>query len=406
MLSDQKSKSSTNLFGSSDVWSGKSANQSQSPASHSGFSSFFGLGDRDDANTTGKGTGAPSAAMAGNMASNSLFESLGQWAEGIKRKITGGDSSTEKPPEQPQLDPQQKAEQEAKERKRKEGEAFSDRDAKRGRIEMELRAKKDPQAKEKAAGKMISDGYVDDAHIGDIPKKDPEAKVGNLGNKDEKIEYLKTLTQQDSSDPTKQDNKNYCGPTTMIAAAMYLDGPKGLNPLIEKMHKDVDSIYGKKNAAGSEFNGKLSEIQKKIADGELTNKDVDKLKEMLYSTMHGKQLVDKRLTDTDQVKDGIHEKIMRDYLIDTGMMDKMKKNNMSIRNIDNDGDADVNHYFLRIGNEKSKTLNPIVYDPYARKDGQVIDGQNQNQADIVSDYHNAAYHDMGFEDPAAKSDKK
>ena len=36
-----------------------------------------------------------------------------------------------------------------------------------------------------------------------------------------------------------------------------------------------------------------------------------------------------------------------DYLIDTGMMDKMKKNNMSIRNIDNDGDADVNHYFLR-----------------------------------------------------------
>jgi len=400
---DQKNRNDANAVGSNrdSLWQGKPSDQAQNVANRPGLSSFWGSGDRDAASAAGANQSKNEYSTSASASSNFAGDLFAGFVESIKRMASGGNPDPQTPVEAPKVDPQVKAANDEKAKIRKANEQRDQRDQRRSVRGMDLRA--DPQMKQKISTEMIQSEYVKDADLKDLPKKDPTSKVGNMGTKDEKIEYLKTLTQQDSSDPAKEANKDYCGPTTMIAAAMYLDGPKGLSPLLNKMQNDVKKWKDPEEQA--KYTIKMKEIQEKINSNELTNGDVDTMKSLLYGTMHAKQELDPKLTEKQQMATGVHEKIMREYLVESGMLERMKKEKMSIRNIDNDGDGEVNHYFMRIGNE-SAGLNPIIYDPYARKNGQTIDG-NSPESDQVQDYHGLPYHDLGFEEvPQASTPRK
>jgi hypothetical protein len=112
----------------------------------------------------------------------------------------------------------------------------------------------------------------------------------------------------------------------------------------------------------------------------------------MYNSMHKQQELDQSLSKEDRQGPGLHEQVMKDYLDATGMNQRMAKQNLDVRNIDNDGDGTRNHYFFRIG-PTGDQKNATVYDPYARKGGQVV-----TEADQVSDYQKTNWATLHYQD--------
>jgi hypothetical protein len=71
-----------------------------------------------------------------------------------------------------------------------------------------------------------------------------------------------------------------------------------------------------------------------------------------------------------------------------------EKNEMSVNLIDNDGERDssgnvgAEHFVLQVGREGAE--GEMIYDPLARRDGQVITRDHQ-----LADYHNARNSQVG-----------
>lgn len=363
------------------------------------------------------GAAAPPNAAGGKGTFSSIPEAsskalFGHWGDSFTNLFGFGssDQKSDKPAEPPKEDPQKAAEDAKKAEERKLREELERRNQKRDSYASQARQDADKEYKEAkdeydrkpeyekngtpvpvkkgtdevnkiAQAKMVGSEYVTDPK--NIEPQDPNAKVGNLANTDEKLKFLKTFRQQDADDPTKKDNENYCGPTTIIAAAICADGAKGLSPLIVQMQKDSANTFKGDKKKMEQFKASMKDIQTRIDKNELTNEDMDVLKEQLYNTMHSKQVSDKQLGKWDRENASIHEKTMQDYLKVTKLDKRMAETNISIKNIDNDGDLKSNHYVLR--------MKEGVYDPYARKDGQLV-----TLADQVRDYDGTEQADLRY----------
>lgn len=206
--------------------------------------------------------------------------------------------------------------------------------------------------------------------------KDPDKPVGNLDTKEDRLKFLQGFTQNDPKDPKSE---HYCGPTALMAAAMVDKGQQGLTPMVAQMQAEAvaKAAADPNNKDSAEQVKRFQQLQDKINKNELTNSDMQFMQKNLYDQL---QSIQAKQVDKDGKPiahdDGINQKTMETYLSSNkGMRDAMLNNNTHLALIDSDGDGKRNHWVLDLQGEKA------VYDPYARKDGQVV-----TAADQVDDY--------------------
>jgi hypothetical protein len=247
------------------------------------------------------------------------------------------------------------------------------------------------QVTERVHGKMLGDEYIKDPQ--EKRDVDPNEKIGLLQSKEDKIKFLSKFTQGDSIEKDKKENEAYCGPTSIIAAAVYVDGAKGLKPIIAQMQKDLAKTYKGSPDQIKVFNTQIKSMSGRIDKGEITNEDLDRLKEHLYNSMHAKQSVDKGLTETQQKDSGTNAKTMREYMKSMGLDKKLEANHMTMMNVDNDGDGVQNHYVLDIetAGATKDSVEHQIYDPYARKTGQLV-----TEVDQVDDYRSTSWGNVAY----------
>lgn len=216
------------------------------------------------------------------------------------------------------------------------------------------------------AGFRIGQGY------------DPEGRFVNgdqkvaLNTPEERLAAINGLTQNDETG----QGQDRCGATSLLAAAMVGGGNDGVKSLI-------DILEGGEISKGSRK--ELDAIKKRIAKGEqLSMADIQAVQEGLHSHLRKQQK--EQIAGEDD--GGVDGKIIQNFISDNESMKKIFKDyDMSIDRIDNDGDDKGNHFVLNLGTPRKDGSK--VYDPFARKGGQVI-----SDKDTLNDYDLARKHSL------------
>ncbi len=242
---------------------------------------------------------------------------------------------------------------------------------------------------QKAAGKDLHDRQGTSDVIDDKKDKsfDPKQKIGDLSKMTEaqRLAAINKMTQNDPSDP---QSGNKCGPTALLAAAMVKGGNAGVQALIDKMKSDdLAQNPGSKAddidipAGNPDNQAKLKALQAKLNDpkaGGLTQADLKALQTSLYDDMQKQQGKD------GSNNPGTGNETMSNFINSTPeiaklFFDKDGKQTMGLNNIDNFGDGEQGHWVLDMNTDKGgkaaqgqdgNSYN-TVYDPWARKGGQV-----------------------------------
>lgn len=220
--------------------------------------------------------------------------------------------------------------------------------------------------------KMIDNEYLKKS---EAPEKNPQEVVGKLESKEDRLRFLQGFTQTDPSDPKSE---HYCGPTVLIAATIHAKGTAGLAPMLEKMATDA-----KKDSPES---AQIADLQKKVADGKLTNADISYMQKTLYSQLMEYQEKNKSYVKSDDKateelnKTGVSDETMKKYIAENKYLQSaMVFGNSQMSMIDSQGDGKLAHWVLRM----RVNDNTAVFDPWARRNGQVV-----KTADQVDDYRN------------------
>lgn len=256
---------------------------------------------------------------------------------------------------------------------RERAEEISEREQKRAELT-------EAEGGKAAASKMIAAEYLKDA-----PTINLNQGLGDLGgaNDDNKAERLKALSSLVQTDPDSETSQHLCGPTTLIAAAVYGKGEDGLKDLMDILEADQKDS-GKPNRAMTK---ELAALRKKLAapDGEVNQADIQMLQSYLYADLRNRH---EALGIDDEDHDGVHQSAMEDFINGNEAMKKMfQANGMAVNYVDNDGlkgadgSLSADHYTLAIndkdrGQVGSAPFNTI-YDPYARRGGQVVTAHDQ-----------------------------
>lgn len=235
--------------------------------------------------------------------------------------------------------------------------------------------------------KMIGREYFDQKSA---PAVDPLESLGKLETKEDRLKALGKITQNTGSD----QSEHMCGPASLVGAMIYADGEAGVKKLVEKLEaaKKAEAA-AKKQAGKGKGKGKqddedpvLAGIKQKLADKkELDQSDVHALQVSLYEHLKKQEESDPAIKDKDSA--GVDGKTIQDFIQgDEDIKKSFRDKHMSINFTDTDGDKKLNHFVLAIDDPdraKAGSVTPFntVYDPYARKGGQVI-----TEADQVQDY--------------------
>lgn len=342
------------------------------------------------------GAAAPFAFGPSGVAANALLAKDNPIQQAIDWLYSRWDGSDSKPAAPQGQDPKQAADEAARKaseaKYKADADAKADRDERRKGLPAQVREDADKQYKEdqrlyeqgsidKIPGKPTDEELKRREHSkmvageynskDSVPDKNPQELVGNLDSKEDRLRYLQGFTQFDKTDPKSE---SYCGPTALIAATIMDKGTKGLTPMLTQMSSSVkpDSPEGRQ----------LAELQKKVADGKMTNEDMAFMQKTLYSQLMDYQQKNKTYDNKDEA--GISENTMKNFLHEDSsgyLRGAFIRNNMSMSLMDNDADGKVNHWVLnmRSGNDRS------VYDPWSRKNGQIVKSEDQ-----VNDYRNTS----------------
>lgn len=305
-----------------------------------------------------------------------------------------------------------KAEADAEEetRRRKRRDSMKDNDI---RTEAENQFNNDPKNKNqrfsitqdeierRKAGKMLGGDYKTkneiDADKNTFIQYESDKPVGKLDTPEERMKFLNGFTQNNVSlEQNGTDiSKHACAPTSVIAAAIAMDGPKGLTPIIERMEKDLQS---KPPAERKLEQMRYNLMKERIEKGEMNMTDMVNLQKDLYDSMHNQQNADRKKSNDKTKDDGsISVDTVKSYLssVETvkdkdhpqNMMQRMKANGLEIRGIDNDGDGRPNHAILDMQGEIAGGPNArAVYDPYSRYNGQLVKSPEQ-----LKDYYGTTH---------------
>jgi len=202
--------------------------------------------------------------------------------------------------------------------------------------------------------------------------------LGDVNDPSARLKAMSFITQdmpEKSGGPKVDDGKgkvdeSVCAGASIVGAAFLANGPEGLKQVMKAIEKqDPKGMSTGKNASPE-----YKAIKDKLAKdpNSLTVADIQVLQQTTYEVLRTTQ--DPKLAG-DQT--GIHGQTMDNFMKKSPELAKMfEKNGMQIEGIDNDGAIDdhgktsMDHWVVRMKGPDGKEA---IYDPLARRGGQVID---------------------------------
>jgi hypothetical protein len=206
----------------------------------------------------------------------------------------------------------------------------------------------------------------------------PNELLGPLGTHDQRLAALDKLTQ---SDPDNPQAESYCGPTALLAAAIYGGGGKGVEMLMSQIQTDSAKLgEGDKGRLNPDDVQAMAALRKKIDSGAQVNQaDMQLVEAKLYSSMRSQQDKNPDVSQANKDSDGINGLEMQDYIASHPQLAKMMKDNhQAVSFIDNTGSGSQGHYVLDIDDPARGGSGgyDTVFDPLKRKDGDLVTDPN------------------------------
>ena len=195
-------------------------------------------------------------------------------------------------------------------------------------------------------------------------EKDSQLKLGALSTKADRLQALRNLSQVapthlDKAGSRTESENARCGPSCILAGALYAEGNPGLLKVTGAMRK-----FDQKHQLFMTLDPQLAQLEERLKAGTATKDDMAQLQDVLYQTLDRLE-EDIQLESVDPNLDNrtigafIHESPEIKALFDS--------QGLEIHNIDNDGDGTNNHLTLALGDG-------VYYDPmYKGADQQVVD---------------------------------
>lgn len=204
--------------------------------------------------------------------------------------------------------------------------------------------------------------------------------LGDLTDPAARLKAMSFITQdrplrdgEKATDAT--DDKSACAGASVVGAAFLAEGPEGLKKVISAIEKqDPEGNLTSKKYATPEY----TKLKEKLAKdpNSLTVADIQALQQTTKDVLHRNQSTDDSL-NLEEGETAIHGKTLDKFMQNSPeLATMMEKNGMQIEGIDNDGLLDDNnqtgmdHWVVRMKGPDGKEA---IYDPLARRGGQVID---------------------------------
>ncbi len=214
-----------------------------------------------------------------------------------------------------------------------------------------------------AAAKHIDSTYIPASEVESKVSLDPNRQLGALDTKEARLAAMSQINQ---FNPDVKNSEDYCGPSAIIAGAIYAKGGAGVDALIQQMETD-----GKGDKSFADTKSMLDAIDKKAKTGKLDAGDIATLQEKLYDSMRKKMVADPAIDQRFKDQSGINFKTMNDYVTKNPAMASMfKDSGMGISFVDSGGgQGQMDHFVLDI---QDPGRPHVVYDPNPRKDGKQV----------------------------------
>ena len=183
----------------------------------------------------------------------------------------------------------------------------------------------------------------------------------DLESPEGRVASMDFLTQNDPSTARGEDT---CAASSLVAAVILAEGTDGVLKLMDVMERDPNPNMQ------AQYGERLKELRARIKKGEpLTVGDIHDLQQDVYTQIKSREL---SKPGTGGMGDATFGSSMQDYIAASDeLSEMMAKNQMEISYIDNQGDGKSHHAVLTIG-ALGKEGKAGVYDPYLRKEGQMI----------------------------------
>jgi len=202
--------------------------------------------------------------------------------------------------------------------------------------------------------------------------------LGDLNDPSARLKALSFITQDK---PLKEGeveseatlDKTACAGASVVGAAFLAEGPDGLRKVMKALEAQDPTGGSTGKYASPEYKALKAKLAKD--PNSLSVADIQALQQTTTEVLSKNQAKDRDLDLEGQT--GIHGKTMDNFMRSSPQLAKMfEKNGMQIEGIDNDGALDddaktgMDHWVVRMKGPDGKEA---IYDPLARRGGQVID---------------------------------
>jgi hypothetical protein len=224
----------------------------------------------------------------------------------------------------------------------------------------------------RVAGYMLGTNYVrshDDKENyipGTLPSEDTKL---DLSTPEARLKSLNQLTQNNQQN--NLSGEDTCAASALVGGAVLAQGGDGIKKLLNGIDANATEDDRKRLDSGH-FKDLREKLDKNLP---LTNADMHLLQGDLYSVLQSEKKIEPGVINAP----GVDPDTMAKFLSNAPEMSKMlQDNHMGVSTIDMNGEGHA-HAVLSIRNPDpsnpngdATSANAAVYDPYARKGGQVI----------------------------------
>jgi len=204
--------------------------------------------------------------------------------------------------------------------------------------------------------------------------------LGDLNDPSARLKAMSFITQDkplaEGEVAAETSDKSACAGASVVGAAFLAEGPEGLRKVMKAIEAQDPGGGSTGKYASPEYKALKAKLEKD--PNSLSVADIQALQQTTTEVLTKNQANDRTL-EIEEGETGIHGKTMDNFMSSEASKDLRKmfeKNGMQIEGIDNDGALDDNaktgmdHWVVRIKGPDGKQA---IYDPLARRGGQVID---------------------------------
>jgi hypothetical protein len=205
--------------------------------------------------------------------------------------------------------------------------------------------------------------------------------LGDLSDPSARLRAMSFITQDKPLGPIGKetdatDDRSNCSGASIVGAAFLAEGPEGLKKVMKALEAQ-DPTGGSTNRS-AEYKALKAKLAKD--PNSLSVADIQSLQQSTTEILKKNQLSDKELqSEIGPDATGVHGKTMDKFMNNKHSADLVKmfeKNGMEIQGVDIDGALDdkahtgMDHWVVKL---KGKDGKEAIYDPLARRGGQIID---------------------------------